>query len=146
MINRFVTGRLFIGAATIMLAACQSAPAPSAMEPDTPFTLHHATIHERGAVFRGTGNEPGWVVEINREQELSFVGDYGAFTFHAPAQPRHEGTDDAVQYSGTQGEHHLRLRIQEHRCDDTMSDDEYPLTVTVWLDERELRGCGWYIN
>lgn len=146
MINRLAIGRLLISASIIALAACQTTNTPSETVSDTPLTLHHATIHERGAVFRGTGNEPGWVVEINGEQQLSFVGDYGTFSLQAPAQRQHEHSDDAVQYEAAQGEHRLQLMIQERHCQDTMSDDQFPLTVTVWLDGRELRGCGWYMD
>lgn len=146
MFSRLVMGRLLIGAAVLALGACQTTEAPSETTSDGPLTLYHATIHERGPVFRGTGNEPGWVVEINREQQLSFVGDYGAFGLQAPAQRQHEHPDDAVRYQAADGEHRLELLIQEHHCQDTMSDDQFPLTVTVRLDGRELRGCGWYLD
>ena len=146
MINRLVTGRVLLGTAMLALVACQTTDAPSDTHADTLLTLHHATIHERDPVFRGTGNEPGWVAELNRQQQLSFVGDYGAFGLQAPAQRQQKNAGDAVQYHATQGEHRLQLIIEERHCQDTMSDQQFPLTVTVQLDERELRGCGWYLD
>ncbi len=137
--------RLLVGASLFTLAACQTIETPRETASDNPLTLHHATIHERGAVFRATGNEPGWVVEIDRQEQLSFVGNYGAFGFQAPAQ-RLQQPDGTVQYDASQGQHRLHLVIREQRCQDTMSDDQFPLTVTVWLDGQGLRGCGWYVD
>src|SRR5690625_2271693 len=115
--------RLLVGASLFTLAACQTIETPRETASDNPLTLHHATIHERGAVLRATGNEPGWVVEIDQEERLSFVGDYGAFGFQAPAE-RLRQPDGTVQYDAGQGEDRLHLVIREQRSEEHTSDDQ----------------------
>lgn len=40
------------------------------------------------------------------------------------------------------GHHELKVVLEFGPCYDTMSDEQFETRVTVWLDGRELTGCG----
>lgn len=100
----------------------------------------HAKL--RGADYRAVGNEPGWSVEIWPEY-IRYIGDYGSvsYTFERP-EPRIDQQARTTVYETADADVSFTLQIRGEKCLDTMSDEEYSTAVTIWVDGRELRGCG----
>lgn len=101
-----------------------------------------ADARARGVAYRGTGNEPGWLVEGGPGNRLLFVTNYG--------QERHEheavlrgGTEiDVVVYDVEQGTPSLKATFRRAPCTDDMSGQEFDHVVVVVFGGKELRGCG----
>jgi putative lipoprotein len=95
----------------------------------------------RGIDFRAVGQEPGWFVEIDDERLIHLVYDYAGreLTTRAPSKSIEA---DRTVFTGEAGEQVVRVAIEERRCADVMSGEPYPYTVTVTVDDRELKGCG----
>ena len=101
----------------------------------------HAKLN--GVDFRAVGNEPGWVLEISNKADILFITDYG--------QSRHEFISANVS-SATQGlttiyearneQDQIEIKLTARRCGDTMSDEKFPVTVNVLLNQKEYNGCG----
>ena len=101
----------------------------------------HAKLN--GVDFRAVGNEPGWVLEISNKSDILFLADYG--------QSRHSFTGAEVTsatqlvttiYEGNNETDRIEVTITGTRCGDSMSDEKFPLTVNVRLNETVYRGCG----
>lgn len=95
-----------------------------------------------GVDVRAVGQEPGWYVEITRGGGLLAVLDYGQDTLRLPAPRPEEGPGGERVYRVATGEHELAVVLEERECRDAMNGMLFPLTVTLRLDGRELRGCG----
>ena len=88
------------------------------------------------ALYRGGGNEPGWVVTLEGAR-LRLVADYGAVEVEAPVPaPRIEG--GAVVYEGAG----LAVRVMPGLCRDDATGMPHPDAVEVAWDDRVLAGCG----
>jgi uncharacterized membrane protein len=96
---------------------------------------------DRGAAWRGIGQEPGWTVEIHPGQHIVYVGDYGQTSITLPApEPQQDGVSNIWHVSGDGND--LRVMFEELPCQDIMSGEEMPFTVTITVNGEELRGCG----
>ena len=96
----------------------------------------------RGVDFRGTGNEPGWVLEIGPDRIL-FSYDYGEGRAVFPMlTPEQDNAGRRTVYSGRNEEHAIRIMLAGESCADTMSDETFETTVEVTLGDRKYRGCG----
>jgi heat shock protein HslJ/uncharacterized membrane protein len=96
----------------------------------------------RGAEFRATGNEPGWVWELLGDR-MVFVGAYGAARVTMPRPPRVAGPVTGEEtYSAVADGHRLTVRIVARPCVDSMSGERHASRVEIDLDGRALRGCG----
>ena len=98
------------------------------------------TVADAVPVFRATGNEPGWLLEIG-DQDLILLTNYGENRLAAPT-PAPERTSDGQIYVATVDGQSLTVTISAQLCADTMSGMPHPNTVTVLLDGETLRGCG----
>ncbi len=87
-------------------------------------------------LFRGVGQEPGWIVRIY-EDEIVYEADYGERTVRVPT-PDAEETEDGRRYVTGQ----LTVEIVDDECADTMSGARYSAQVTITEGERSVRGCG----
>jgi uncharacterized membrane protein len=96
----------------------------------------------RGVEFRGTGNEPGWVLEILADRML-FIDAYGARRVATPRPARQGGaaSGDEVYVAVTEA-HRLAVRIRPGSCIDSMSGARHGSGVEVELDGASYRGCG----
>ncbi|MEF8794816.1 MAG: hypothetical protein V5A22_00960 [Salinivenus sp.] len=89
-------------------------------------------------LFRGVGQEPGWVLEV-RAESLHFAGDYGTSTLSVPRS--------AVAIDSTAGRtvyraDRLEVVVAPDACRDVMSGEAFSHTVTVTVDGDRYRGCG----
>lgn len=99
-----------------------------------------------GVDFRGVGQEPGWVLEIDCEKEISLLTDYGQQRVVFPLATQRSAVDSAVTYRASAGEHTIEVRIVPEACQDVMSGEAYPATVAVRFDGRALEGCGRWMT
>lgn len=95
----------------------------------------------RAVDFRAVGQEPGWYLEMKRDQQILFVGEYQAKRVLIP-WPGEVRSGNALSYHAVTDAHHLRVEIEEVSCTDTMSGERFASQVTVELDGIVYRGCG----
>lgn len=96
---------------------------------------------ERGINLRALGQEPGWILEIDRDGDLVLDYDYGRHRLGVPT-PAPAPAADGSAYRAATDRGPLEVQIQDTPCRDIMSGARFPLTVEVRLGERLLRGCG----
>jgi uncharacterized membrane protein/membrane-bound inhibitor of C-type lysozyme len=100
-----------------------------------------------GYDFRAVGQEPGWLVEIDNDGGIHLETDYGETEIHVAETPdRVVEAADTRSYAVRADSHDIRIVIEEERCEDTMSGEAYPNTVTLVLDGRQYAGCGTSIE
>ena len=95
----------------------------------------------RGVEFRAVGNEPGWHLEVRGEQNLLFVGDYGATRVMFTEIVTTEDTEQ-LYYEAQDDGNRINVTVTETFCTDTMKGNEFPYTVLVQLNSRSYQGCG----
>jgi uncharacterized membrane protein len=100
-----------------------------------------ADARVRGVLYRGTGNEPGWVVEIGPGTRLLFVANFG--------QERHEfdgvgttGPDASgvTVFTGQHGDEAIKVTVIREVCLDDMSGAEFDHRMVVESGDQILRG------
>jgi uncharacterized membrane protein len=128
----------------LQLAAC------SKQEADTPENLpfdeasitsvwHTAKL--RGVAFRAIGQEPGWLLEITDSTEIMLSTDYGQSVNNYPyVEPVVYQEQRRTLY--VIDDEDIEIEIRGQPCRDVMSGEEFTVSVTVVLADRELKGCG----
>lgn len=120
-------------------------------EPQRPVGQHpdetDETLESRdasaGVVFRATGNEPFWLLEITEGKHIRFVFAAEQREVLTPVpEPEVDETAGTRLYHAVTEAHDLRVLIERKRCIDDMSGRPHEATVTVTLDEETYRGCG----
>ena len=122
----------------LALTACTTYPAGPAPYPPG---NGPGPVFPDGVMYRATGTEPFWSLDIGRD--IVFV-DHGNNIRVAQPTPR--------PINGVAGEIYQTPRIDANivhaPCSDGMSDRTYPDQVQVTVDGRQYRGCGaaidWY--
>ncbi len=99
----------------------------------------------RGVDFRGMGQEPGWVVEIDVDRSITYIGDYGMRRVEVPYQAPVDVLGRRT-YTVNDGRHQLSVVIESRPCTDIMSGEAFPNTVTVILDGVSHQGCGRWLR
>ena len=101
----------------------------------------HAKLN--GADYRAIGNEPGWTLEIRKQESIILITDYGS-TRHEFTLPKPEidETNRITRYQSKDSDHELILMISGEACLDSMSGEEFSSKATVTLDGKTLQGCG----
>ena len=97
----------------------------------------------RGVSYRAIGQEPSWVLEIDREKGFLLVTDYGQ---NRQRFPDSEAESDAQQRTGRyspelDGER-IEITITGASCHDSMSGEAFSSQVEIDWREQTLRGCG----
>lgn len=101
---------------------------------------------ERGVAFRGIGNEPGWLVEVDGGNAPSLRAqlDYGERNIEASNL---DTAPDGSRISGRTAEgDDVSLAIAIEDCSDGMSDQIYPASAELTVGERSYRGCGAWLD
>lgn len=97
----------------------------------------------RGIAFRGTGNEPGWLLEIGPHNRLMFEDGYGSMrVVFQSLPPRSDSTPEVTVHENTSSAQRLKVTLRRQNCADTMSDETFPYAVEVEIDGVKRRGCG----
>ncbi len=96
-----------------------------------------------GVEFRAVGQEPGWALDLDQGHSLDYTGDYGNTRVIVPAsEPSRDSVTGTVTYHAQSEGRAVEVIIRQAPCADVMSGEEYTHTVTVRVDQREVRGCG----
>lgn len=101
-----------------------------------------ADARERGVLYRGTGNEPGWLVEIGPGSRIIYVAMYG--------EQRHEFANVTERDGGGAGRRvfvadtdkgPFQVTVTAETCLDDMSGDEFDHRMLVEWGGETRRGC-----
>jgi heat shock protein HslJ/uncharacterized membrane protein len=93
--------------------------------------------------FRALGQEPGWQLEIRKGAEIRFTYDYGKGTAITPEpKAQLDASTGTRSYHAVTEANDLSIEIVPVRCEDSMSGQPFPATVSVTLNGRSFRGCG----
>jgi len=99
--------------------------------------------------FRATGNEPFWSLEIDFDQNMRFTTLNDSRELITPVPKPHIAQDHPVErYRAVTEKGELIVQISPDTCQDTMSDQKFPFTVTVDVkfgtdqDYSSYKGCG----
>ena len=99
-----------------------------------------ADARVRRVTFRGTGNEPGWTVEIGPGSRLKFVTNYGQDR-HAFETATESNEGGARVYSAANGERSIKVTVSAEACTDDMSGWSFDHRMLVEFGGRTYRGC-----
>jgi len=141
--KRRLAGLLF-GTLVLFVAACDKTQRTS--EPEAVFdessinnVWHKARL--RGIAFRAIGQEPGWLLEITNGVEILLVTDYGEHTTSYPyVEPIVHQEERRTEFITDNGK--TVVEIRGVPCRDSMSGEEFEVSVTIKQTDRELKGCG----
>ena len=100
----------------------------------------------RGIDFRAVGQEPGWVVEVKDEENITAVLDYGGTSLLMPTPDSKTAEDGTVTYDASTDTDHLVLSIRGKTCVDPMSGESHPSTVELVVNAKPYRGCGDWLD
>ena len=97
----------------------------------------------RGVSYRAIGQEPPWVLEIDRGRGFLLVTGYGDSRQRFPYV---EAVTDASQrtasYSSQANGEQIRITIRGRQCRDSMSGESFSSEVEIEWRGQALRGCG----
>ena len=97
----------------------------------------------RGVSFRAVGQEPGWILEIHRDEGFLLVTDYGQSRHSFPyTEPVSDAQAQTGRYSSESGGEAIEIVIGAGPCRDSMSGEEFSSRVEVDWRGQTLRGCG----
>jgi uncharacterized membrane protein len=93
-----------------------------------------------GVLFLATGNEPGWNLEIRRNQLVfrTMNGD----SLVTPSPSINPNTDTLKTYNAN----NLKVNIRNIACTDDMSGRMFPCSVEVVTKDKTYHGCGQYLK
>ncbi len=95
-----------------------------------------------GAEFRALGQEPAWVLELYPKRLLLQL-DYGQTRIETSAVAvKEDATTGVRRYEIETEVHHLVIELRDQLCRDTMSDEQFPVSVQLSVNGRSLNGCG----
>ncbi len=115
--------------------------------------LRRAGLETRGCaedlkdiLFRASGNEPFWNVQISESNIVFSVMGKPQLTFPHAHPELSDGRWVFVSKIKEPAQHDIRISIIEKRCIDTMSGEHFSFSAQVSLDGNKYAGCaveGW---
>jgi putative lipoprotein len=101
-----------------------------------------ADARERGVFYRGTGNEPGWMVEIGPGTRLTYVTLYGSERHEFATVTERDGDQSGVRvFVADTDRGPFKVTVAREICLDDMSGDEFDHRMVVEWGEETRRGC-----
>jgi membrane-bound inhibitor of C-type lysozyme len=101
-----------------------------------------ADARERGVLYRGTGNEPGWLVEIGPGNRITYVTMYGEERHEFPTVTERGGEQIGVRvFIADTDKGPFKVTVAKETCLDDMSGDEFDYRMIVEWGEQTRRGC-----
>lgn len=95
--------------------------------------------------LQALGNEPGWEVRIDPPNEFVLKTNYGveehSFPYVLPEVKPGIWTYQVAMGLGEEAER-ISITVEEKPCGDTMSDQDFPYSVSVSLNGESMTGCG----
>lgn len=93
-----------------------------------------------GPGYRAAGNEPFWLLRFGETtMDFTNLGDPDTVSV---TRPPAEGLADGWRFSATSGGQPFTVRVEDLRCNDSMSGRPFPHTVEVNVNGRTYTGCG----
>ena len=101
-----------------------------------------ADARVRGVTYRGTGNEPGWMVEIGPATRLLFVTNFGEerHEFGDASTPGADSSGVSV-FTARHGNEEIKVTVAREACIDDMSGAEFDHRMVVEFGGQSLGGC-----
>ncbi len=97
----------------------------------------------RGVSYRAIGQEPPWVLEIDRDDGFLLVTQYGEKKQQFPyVEPVTDVTQRTSRYTSEANGESITITIHGGQCEDSMSGEEFSSEVEISWREQTLRGCG----
>jgi len=128
----------------LLLTACSPQNADEPEEP--PFdeasinnVWHKAKL--RGVAFRAIGQEPGWLLEITDGTEIMLSTDYGQNVNNYPYVDPVVYQEQRKTLYVIDGEN-IEIEFRGEPCRNVMSGEEFVVSVTIKLADKDLKGCG----
>jgi len=101
-----------------------------------------ADARVRGVAYRGTGNEPGWMVEIGPATRLLFVTNFGEERHEFDGLTTRDADSTGVTiFTARHGDQEIEVTIAREACVDDMSGAEFDHRMDVEFGGQSLRGC-----
>lgn len=101
-----------------------------------------ADARERGVIYRGQGNEPGWTVEVGPGRRMSYVTDYGGQRYDVEATTERGGDEIGVHvYIAETPAGRLKVSVAKEPCADDMSGEAFDHRMVVEHGGSTYRGC-----
>lgn len=102
---------------------------------------------EEGIQFRAVGNEPGWLVEIESDDKVKFINDYGNLEISAPVDDLWLGPagEDKIYYIENDVIQ-FQIIIMRKSYEDSMSGEKFPYQVRVVFPNKSYVGGGRLLN
>jgi uncharacterized membrane protein len=147
--------RTLLSIGVIALSACASDQSSSsagvspAAESSTPTNAQASPWEQakaRGIAFRGIGNEPVWLGEVDAGETPSLHAelDYGERKIDVDHVQSLSGVPG---YAGTTSDGvEVKLQLQRGDCSDGMSDQTYPVSAKLSVGEKTYAGCGRFLQ
>jgi len=145
--------RRILAALVLALAAC--APGEPEKQDAATTTVEASSVEQAlasmpawsaaraaGVDFRAVGQEPGWMLDIYRENTIRVLWDYGEHVATFPLVQPTSPAEGATRYDAQAEGRTLAITIRRAPCQDVMSGEAYPSTVEIVIDGRTLTGCG----
>ena len=97
----------------------------------------------RGVSYRAIGQEPPWLLEIDRDKGFLLVTRYGEnrqqFPYVEPVTDTAQRTSSYASQANGEG---ITITIRGGDCRDSMSGEAFSSQVEISWREQQLRGCG----
>jgi putative lipoprotein len=101
-----------------------------------------ADARERGVIWRGQGNEPGWLVEIGPGGRMSYVTNFGEQRYDVEATTERGGDEIGVHiYIAETPAGRLKVSVAKEPCADDMSGEAFDHRMGVEPGGNTYRGC-----
>ena len=95
----------------------------------------------RGVAFRAIGQEPGWLLEMTTGKKILLVTNTGQTrTEYAYVEPEVFQDQHKSVFSVKQDE--FKVTIEGIICTDSMSGENFEVSVFIELNGKTLKGCG----
>ena len=97
----------------------------------------------RGISYRAIGQEPAWLLEIDRENGFLLVTGYGEKKQQFPyVEPVTDSVQRTSSYTSEANGDSITITIQGRDCRDSMSGEAFSSQVEISWRGQSLRGCG----
>jgi membrane-bound inhibitor of C-type lysozyme len=101
-----------------------------------------ADARERGVLYRGTGNEPGWMVEIGPDGRITYVSMYGEERHDFTTVTERPGEASGVRvFVADTDKGPFTVTVASEACLDDMSGDAFDHRMLVEWGGETRRGC-----
>jgi len=122
-----------------------SLPVHAGSEPESEEELAARNVwhaaKSRGVAFRAIGQEPGWLLEMSTGDKILLVTDYGQTRTSYPyVEP--EVFQDQHKSVFTVKKNEFSVTIEGINCRDSMSGEQFEVSVIIELNGNQLKGCG----